>query len=152
MEEISKKIKELEIKASKFDSFQEEFRPLLNEIFELTEQIQNKLQQINPMFKVKSYSKPYIKGSMQDRAKQLYNELKESDTLQITNEDISNKFNISKTGSAYQVSLLLRKMEGIQTRNEGRTIYLYYFKPKISKDEVEISDEVKIPKKISFMK
>ena len=55
MEEISKKIRELELKASRFDDFEENFKPVLNEIFRLTEQIQEKLQEINPIFKTKSY-------------------------------------------------------------------------------------------------
>mgnify|MGYP001605316304 CR=1 FL=1 len=151
MEEISKKIKELELKASKFDDFESNFKPVLNEIFELTEKIQYKLQEINPMFKVKSYSKPRVIGAIDNRLEQLYTELKNSDTLQITIDDISKKFNMAKS-SSHKLSVLLRKMDGIQTRHEGKIIYFYYHKPKISKDEVELSDNVKIPTKVSFMR
>ena len=151
VDELSKRIKELESKAAKADMFEEEFKPIIVKLFELTEQMQNLLQQLNPMFKVKSFSKPKIKGITNERAEQLYNELKNSDE-QFTVDDIANKFNVAKTGGAYQISLLLRKMEGIQTRNEGRKIYFYYFKPKIGKDESEISPDFKIPTKISYMR
>ena len=149
MEEISKKIKELELKASKFDDFEENFKPLLNEIFELTEQIQNKLQEINPLFKVKSYSKPRLTGHQQERIEQLYNELKANDSMQITISDISTRFNIAES-TAHKYTVDLRVMDGIQTRNDGRKIYFYYHKPKISKDEVELSEGTKIPQKFTF--
>ena len=151
MEELSRRIKELEHKAIKFDDFEENFKPILNEIFNLTEQIQKKLQLINPLFKVQSYSKPRIMGEFDNRLQQLYAELKNNDTLQITISDIENKFNIAQT-SAHLLSVGLRKMEGIQTRKEGITMYFYYFKPKINKDETEISPDFKIPTKVSFMK
>lgn len=151
MNELSKHIKELELKASKFDDFEENFKPILNDIFILTEEIQKKLQEINPLFKVKFSSKTIRRkrGRREERVNLLYNELRVNDNLQITISDIEKKFDLSNT-AATTISVELRKMQGIQTRLEGRQLFFYYYKPKIDKDNTEISPEIKVPTKFSF--
>ena len=151
MSEMLKKMQELELKASKFDDLKEIFDTQIKKIFELTQQIQKEIKDINPTFEVKVYKERRSYGDRDQRANQLYNLLKEDDSMQITLSDIESKFDLS-SGAAQVPSIHLRKMNGIMTRLDGKKLYIYYHKPKIGKDETEISPETKIPTKVSFMR
>ena len=148
MNETLQKIKEWETKAQKYDELKETFNKKLLEIRELTNRINVILGDIDPTIKIsRSGSRKY--GITIKRTNEIYNLLKESDT-QISAHSIANKYEFISESASYLIINKLIKMEGIQRRREGRNVYYYYFKPKINKDDVEISPEIKIPKEFSF--
>jgi len=91
-------------------------------------------------------------SSRTEKVDELYNYLANNLDTEIDSDFIMNKYNISSS-SATVISQELRKREGIETRLEGKRLYLYYFKTKNNQDNLtEIALETKIPTKISFMK
>ena len=150
MLEITKQIKELEFKASKYDDLRNEVYTVLKEIFELTEQIQKKINSLDPTLKstTRKYGK---KGIRNERANEIYQLLKENDGMEVSINDISIKYQCSDTES-WNILSRLKKMQGINSRLEGKRKFYYYHKPKVGKDETEIIPETKIPTKVSFMR
>lgn len=151
MSETLKKIQELEQKAIKYDELKEIFDTQINKIFKLTEEIQKEIEDINPFLKLKKKNKKESYGKRNERVEQLFNELKENDSMQITLSDIERRFDLSPTG-AQLLATDLKKCNGIMTRLDGKRLFIYYFKSKVDKDNIELSENTKVQSKISYMR
>ena len=137
--DLEKEFNVAKAKAERYDELREE----LKEIVVLSNKLQEKLGVIFPELVITK-----SRGVFSEKLKDIYNEMVVNES-HITIQDIADKFNISKSNASV-LSVELRKKEGIQSRKEGKMLYMYYFKPKIGDDESEISPEVKIPTRVSF--
>lgn len=152
--EILNQVKELELRAGKYDSLKECFENEIPKINKMISEVENKLsdiklvlKNINPLLALENAPRTK-RTSIKPILERIYNDMMINDE-DVSTEDIEVKYNAG--GSKGWISSKLRRLPGVHTRNEGRRIVFYYFKGTGNKDKVEIDKDTTIPKKFSHM-
>lgn len=158
--EILNQIKELELRAGKYeagkyDSLKECFEEEIPKINKLITEVESKLsdikivlKNINPILSLENGSKGK-RTSVKPIIERIYKEMMENDE-QFYVEDLISKFGVTENNKGWIV-IKLKEMPGVQIRQDGRKIVLYYFKGSSDKTKVELGDGTSISKKFSKM-
>src|SRR3990167_3996510 len=97
MSEISKRIQEMELKASKFDDLKSNFESKLKKIHKLCQDIQTEIDDLAPQYKLKQLSRNYTHND--NNIDMIYAELQSEDGKEYSVEDIQTKFEYSYSQS-----------------------------------------------------
>ena len=145
--EITKQMKELEIKAEKYENLKGFINDKLPKIHEKLKEIHVILNEVNPVLSISkgTIGTTFKKGQRMERVNEIYKDMIENET-EYTREDIERKYDINK-GSAYSIFLILGKMKGISTRFDSKIKILFYYKSSRNQEELKKI----MPKEFSYM-
>ena len=126
---LTKEIEELQKKAGSYELLQEEYTRLKEGVKEVISGLNSLLGTISGLKEKTSRN-----GSAKPLIERLYHRLKTEDNFQVTREVIEKEvafLNIEfKSYMSTNAMVALSKMEGVKKTKDGRSVRLFYIKPK----------------------
>ena len=139
MEDISKQIKELEIKGKKYDDLKEFIQNKLPKIYENIDEIKSILNEINPVLSILTTKGTtgihFKKGQRGERVNEIYKDMVDNES-EYTLEDIERKYDTTKSAS-YAIFKILNNMKGVSSRVNNKIKTLFYFESSGTQEELK---------------